>query len=73
MGKCNNIEIGTRDKLLRAWENSKESVRDFESYSKEIKDDERVAKMFAEFAEDEGMHAAKLLKILHEYENQEKK
>lgn len=39
MSNMHDIEITTRDKLLRAWENSMELVRDFENYSKDIKDD----------------------------------
>jgi len=31
----NEIEITTYDRLLRAWENSMELVRDYEMYSKE--------------------------------------
>lgn len=67
MNDKHGIKIITRDRLLRAWENSMELVRDFESYSKEIEDDEKVAKIFAEYAEDEGIHASKFLEILHEY------
>lgn len=63
------IKITTRDKLLRAWQNSMELVRDFETYSKDIDDDEKVAKLFGKYAEDEGFHAAKLREILHEYNN----
>ena len=62
-----SIEMTTRDKLLIAWHNSMELVRDFESYSKEIKD-EKVSKVFAEYAEDEGHHASNLLGMLHEYD-----
>ncbi|MDQ5983930.1 MAG: hypothetical protein RUMPE_00959 [Eubacteriales bacterium SKADARSKE-1] len=61
------IKITTRDKLLRAWQASMELVRDFETYSKEIEDDKKVAELFAEYAEDEGLHASKLREILREY------
>ena len=61
------IEITTRDRLLRAWENSMESVRDFESYSKEINDPE-ISDIFARFAEDEGHHASKFRELLHKYQ-----
>jgi len=67
MNDKHGIKITTRDRLLRAWENSMELVRDFESYSKEIEDDEKVAKIFAKYAEDEGIHASKFLEILHKY------
>ncbi len=63
-----DITINTRDRLLRAWENSMELVRDFECYSKEIEDNDQVAEVFAEFAEDEGFHAAKLRELLREME-----
>lgn len=62
----NEIQITTRDRLLRAWENSMELVRDFETYSKEIKDDKKVATIFAEFAKDEGLHATKFRELLLE-------
>lgn len=69
MGHEHEIEITTRDRILRAWENSMELVRDFQNYSREIKDDKQVAKIFAEFAEDEGLHASKFREILHEYQD----
>lgn len=34
----NAIKINTRDRLLRAWENSMEMVLDFQDYYQEIKD-----------------------------------
>lgn len=51
------IEYTTYDRLLRAWENSMELVRDFEMYSKKV-DDEHIKQVFKEFAEDEGRHAS---------------
>lgn len=63
------IELTTYDRLLRAWENSVELVRDYEMYSKRIEDDEEVKGLFKQFAEDEGLHAAalkeKLLTMKH--------
>ena len=67
MTEKHGITITTRDRLMRAWQNSTELTRDFETYSKEI-DDERTAVMFSNFARDEALHAAKLLGMLHEYE-----
>lgn len=64
----NEIEITTYDRLLRAWENSMEMVRDYEMYSKRI-EDEKVKEVFKKFAEDEGMHATKLREMLLEYKN----
>jgi len=59
------IEYTTYDRLLRAWENSMELVRDFEMYSKRVEDD-GVSKVFKEFAEDEGKHASKFRELLME-------
>lgn len=60
------VEYTTYDRLLRAWENSMEMVRDFEVYSKRIEDD-KVKQVFKNFAEEEGMHASKLRELIMEY------
>ena len=65
----NEVEITTYDRLLRAWENSMELVRDYEMYSKRI-DEEEVRQVFKKFAEDEGMHATQLREILLDYKRQ---
>lgn len=65
----NEIEFTTYDRLLIAWENSMELVRDFEMYSKRIEDD-KVKQVFKKFAEDEGVHASKLRELLLEYRDQ---
>lgn len=62
------IQVTTRDRVMRAWENSMELTRDFEMYSKEIHDDPDTAKVFAEFAEEECVHAARFREILHKYQ-----
>jgi len=64
----NEIEFTTYDRLLIAWENSMEMVRDFEMYSKRI-EDEKVKEVFKQFAEEEGRHASKLRELLLEYRN----
>jgi rubrerythrin len=64
----NEIELTTYDRLLRAWENSMEMVRDYEMYSKRIEDEE-VKAVFKKIAEDEGMHASKLKELLLDYKN----
>ncbi len=64
----NEVEITTYDRLLRAWENSMEMVRDYEMYSKRI-EDENIKQVFKQFAEDEGMHATKLREILVDYKS----
>lgn len=70
MDKMNNnaVEYTTYDRLLRAWENSMEMVRDYEMYSKRI-EDEKVKQVFKKFAEQEGMHATELRELLLEYRN----
>ncbi len=62
----NEVEFTTYDRLLIAWENSMEMVRDFEMYSKRIEDQD-VKEVFKQFAEDEGLHASKLKEMLLEY------
>ncbi len=68
----NEIEITTYDRLLRAWENSMELTRDFEMYAQRIKDDDDAVKVFKEFAEDEGLHAAKFRSMLLDYKKKRK-
>lgn len=46
-----------------------EMVLDFQDYYQEIKDNEKCPKIFAEFAEDEAMHATRFRELLHEYQN----
>ena len=67
--KDKKIVITTRDRVLRAWQNSTELVRDFENYAKETSDDKTAAEMFQKYAVDEGRHAAELLKLLHDYQD----
>ena len=66
----NGFIVTTRDRVLRAWENSTELVRDYEVYAKQITDDEEISSLFGEFAEDEAVHAAKLLELLRRFEKQ---
>ncbi|MGI6669390.1 MAG: ferritin family protein [Acetivibrionales bacterium] len=65
-GDLPEIEYTTYDRILRAWENSMELVRDFEMYSKRI-EDESLKQIFKEFAEDEGRHASKLRELLQQH------
>lgn len=62
----NEIQYTTYDRLLRAWENSMELVRDYEMYSKRITE-EKIKKVFKEFAEQEGFHAAKFRDLILDY------
>ena len=69
MDDKNGFVITNRDRVLRAWENSTELVRDYQSYAHEIKDDQKTAELFSEYAEDEALYASKLLELLHNYKN----
>jgi len=68
MENYSEIKITTRDKLLRAWENSMELTRDFKIHSREIEDNQEVSKAFSEFAEDEGLHAARFRELLQQFQ-----
>lgn len=63
------IELTTYDRLLRAWENSKELVRDYEVVSKKVPELE-VSALFKKFAEDEGKHANTFREMLLKYDIQ---
>ena len=66
MEQKSGITITVRDRLLRAWEDAMAQVKAFELWSSEV--DDEVAAVFAEYAEDEGLHAARLLELLQERE-----
>ena len=69
MDDKNGFRITNRDHVLGAWQNSTDLVRDFQAFSHEIKDeDEELSRLFAEFAEDEAVHAAKLHDLRKNYE-----
>lgn len=60
-----------RDRVLRAWQNSTELVRDYQLYSDELAENEgKLSRMFAEFAESEAKHASMLLVWLRAYDQQ---
>jgi hypothetical protein len=63
-----DVKITSYDRLLRAWENSKELTRDFEVYSKRV-DDEELKQVFKKFAEEEGIHASILRELLLKRQN----
>lgn len=70
MDNKNGFLITNRDHVLRAWQNSTELVSDYQGYAHEIgSDDENLSNLFAEYAEDEALHASKLLDILQSYES----
>ncbi len=63
------IHITTRDRLLRAWENSMEMVRDLECYAKETQEQD-VEEMFRRYAEEASLQASAFRSKLLEFENQ---
>ncbi len=62
------VEITTRDRVLRAWENSMELVRDYQNYAEEIKESD-IKSVFRQYAEDECYHASKFHSMLLEMDN----
>ncbi len=66
MDEKKHLQITNRDRVLRAWQNSTELVRDYQGYTHEITSDKRLTEMFARFAKDEALHAASLLEVLQE-------
>lgn len=61
------IEITTYDRLLRAWENSMEAVRDFQNYADITEDNDKAKKAFYEFAETNAHNASAFRDLLLEY------
>jgi uncharacterized membrane protein (DUF106 family) len=68
---CGGVVMDTRDCLQRAWDNTKELVRDFEMYSKRI-EDKKVSETFKKMAEEQGMMAHDLRELFNQYDNQKK-
>lgn len=69
MDSKNGFLIDDRDRVLRAWQNSTELVRDYQDYANEMKKSNReLSALFAEYAEDEAIHASKLLELLQSFE-----
>jgi hypothetical protein len=62
------VEYTDYDRLLRAWENSMEMVRDLEMYKKRTGDD-KLKDIYGKFAEEEGKHAAEFRCLLKDYHN----
>ncbi len=62
------IRFTSRDRLLRAWQNSMELVRDFQLYAGEEQHTNDTRALFRELAEEECMHAARLREQLHRYD-----
>jgi len=71
MNERDQLVITNRDRLLRAWQNSTELVRDYENYAHAAKEEnEALAELFAQYAEEEAVHASKFLAILQERDEQ---
>lgn len=68
MNNEHGIKITERDRVMKAWQDSMELVRDFKLYAKEMEGDKRLFEIFQEFAEDEAVHASKFLEILHGFD-----
>ncbi len=64
----NGFIFSTRDRVLHAWLNTTELVRDFENYAKQITDCEEVSSIFGDFAEQQAIQASRLLELLREFE-----
>ncbi len=58
------MELSTRDILTKKILDSQEMVRDYEVFSKKV-DDTELADLFKDFAEECGIQAASLKKILN--------
>lgn len=66
------MNLSTRDILTKKILDSQEMVRDYEVFSKKIQDSE-IADLFKDYAEECGIQAAELMKILNnKYSNGEK-
>lgn len=68
MERDDKIEFTHRDRVMRAWQNSMEMVRDYQLYAKEMSDQPEVAKTFHKFAETEAHQAACLRDILRQFQ-----
>ena len=69
MDDKNGFVINDRDRVLRAWQNSTELVKDYQNYANEMqKSNRELAILFAEYAEEEAIHASKLLELLQGFE-----
>ncbi len=60
--------MNTRDVLLKMALDSQERVRDLETFSKQV-DDNEVMEAFQEFAEQTGLQSRRIRELLDKYEN----
>ncbi|MFZ5968164.1 MAG: hypothetical protein ACOYVK_13450 [Bacillota bacterium] len=61
------MEMNTRDTIMKKLLDAQENVRDYEMFSKEVQDQE-VARVFKQFAEESGMQARKLQEMIDKYD-----
>lgn len=59
------IRLTSRDRLLRAWQNTTELVRDLGFYIGEEGEESELGQLFSFLAVREGENAARLLEALH--------
>ena len=57
------IHISDRDRVLRAWENTKELIRDYQEYARNVQDP-ALSELFCHMAETECRHGADLHDVL---------
>ena len=60
-----NIPITPRDRLMYAWQMSMELVLQYRQFAQECENDPQAEKLLKEIAENECVHASKLLEELH--------
>ncbi len=56
-----------RDRLVRAWQNAAELVRDFETYAKEEEMPPEASALFERCAKEQAKQAASFLTLLKQY------
>lgn len=62
------MNMNTRDTIMKKLLDSQENVRDYEMFSKQVQDQE-IANIFKKFAEESGMQARELQKLIDKYDN----
>lgn len=62
------MNLDTRDTILKKLLDAQENVRDYEMFSKQVKDSE-VSSTFKKFAEEAGMQARKLQELIDKYDH----
>ncbi len=69
MDNKNGFLITDRDRAYKAWLDATESVRNYSEYANEIRgENDKLAEMFEKQSESEAVFAAKMLKLLQEYD-----